>query len=393
MILYAGHLALQVSFLDIVRIAQFLLVTVLALSMWWFLAYRGTVNFGLIVFLLSVLSVTTTVGFYSSILANWMALVVWVLFFAYLVFSSTGKLGVVDFLVLLFLSTLILFIHPWTWGVFATAVLIAAILGIVQEKRKGLRTAGSLVGVIIADIALAFVTVSYFAASQGWRVMEALGYYTFVINNPSSIFWFWDALTWLTRIWSPFFSPLYLAVSIIGVFSLKSPTIRPWCKRLLFAWLFVSAIGSGLLAPVGLNVADLSAGGTYLWRLLYLTPFSVLAPFGIAWLSRLPLRRVGGSGEPLRQNGDGRSSGFWVGLLALVGLGLAWASLWQRLFLVLFFLPLVTCVLLVSARVPERRFLSALILAVFVLVAFNNTTRALSQLLRDPHNFVFTVFT
>jgi len=397
MILYATHLALQMSFLDVVRMAQLLLVIVLALLMWWFLAHWGNVNFGLTVVLLSVLSITTTIGFYTSILANWMALVVWVLFYAYLVSRSAGKLGVVDFLVLLFLSTLILFIHPWTWGVFAASVLIAAILGIVQEKRRGLRAAGSLVGVIIADVVLAFATIIYLAASQGRSVMDALRYYTFAeqpryslfypINHPSSIFWFWNALTWLTRIWSPFFSPLYLAVSIIGVFSLKSSTIRPWCKRLIFAWLFVSAIGSLLVAPVGFNVADPSGSETQLWRLLYLTPFSVLAPLGIAWLSRLPERAVGDSEEPSHENENGRSSGFWVGLLVLVGLGLAWAGLWQRLLLVLFFLPLITGVFLVRTRVPERRFLSVLILTVFVLVALNNTTRALSQLLIDPHNY------
>ena len=387
MILYVGQLVLQVSFLDIVRMAQLLLVVVLAVSIGWFVAYGKNLNFGLTVFLLSVLSVTTTVGFYSSILANWMALVVWVLFFAYLVFRATGKVGAVDFVVLFLLSTLILFIHPWTWGVFATAVLVAAILGIIQERQRGLRTAGSLVGVIIADIALAFGTITYLAPSQGWRVMDALGYYTFVINNPSSIFWFWDALTWLTRIWSPFFSPLYIAVSIFGVFSLRSPTIRPWCKRLVFAWLFVSAIGSLLVAPVGFNVADPSGSETQLWRLLYLTPFPVLAPFGIAWLSRLPERGVARSEEPLRQNGNGRLAGFWVGFLVLVGLGLALASSWERLLLILFFLPFVTGVILVRTHVPERKFLSALILAVFVLVAFNNTTRALSQLLRDPHNY------
>lgn len=387
MILYVGRLVFQVSYLDIVRMAQLLLVLILALSMWWFLGYGRNFNFGLTVFLLSVLSITTTVGFYSSILANWMALVVWVLFFAYLAFRTVGKLGPFDFIVLFLLSTLILFIHPWTWGVFATAVLVAAILGLIQEKRKGLRTGGLLVAVIIADIALAFGAISLMAASQGWRVMDAIGYYTFVIDNPSSIFWFWDALTWLTRIWSPFFSPLYIVVSIIGVFSLKSPRIGPWCKRLVFAWLFISAIGSMLVAPIGFNVADPSGSETQLWRLLYLTPFPVLAPFGIAWLSRLAGGGVARSEEPLRRNGNNRFAGFWVGFLVLVGLGLAWASLWERLLLLLFFLPFATAALLIRTHVSERRLVSGLILAVFVLVAFNNTTRALSQLLRDPHNY------
>jgi hypothetical protein len=387
MLLYVGKLILQESFLDIVRTAQLLLVVALALSAWWFLAYRRNLKFGLTVFILSVLSVTTTVGFYSSILANWMALVVWMLFFAYLAFRANGRLGPFDFVVLFLFSTLILFIHPWTWGVFAAAVLVAAILGMIQERRRGLRTAGLLTGVIIADIALALGTISYLASSQGWRVMDALGYYTFVIDHPASVFWFWTALTWLTRIWSPFFSPLYIAVGILGVFSLRSPTVGPWCKRLIFAWLFVSAIGSVLVAPVGFNVADPSGSETELWRMLYLTPFPILAPFGIIWLSRLPARGVAGPEESLHENGN---SGFyvaWVGFLVLIGLGLAWATLWQRLLLILLFLPGLTGALIVRARVSERKLLGGLILAVFVLVAFNNTTRALSQLLRDPHNY------
>ncbi len=50
-------------------------------------------------------------------------------------------LRVIDLIVLLALSTLILFIHPWTWGVFAATVFVAAILALFQERREGLRAA------------------------------------------------------------------------------------------------------------------------------------------------------------------------------------------------------------------------------------------------------------
>jgi hypothetical protein len=386
MLLYGAHLLLDMSLFDVVRLAQLLLVVLLGLSMWWFLGFKRDFDFGLTVFLLSVLSVTTTVGFYSSIIANWMALVVWVLFFAYLAFRGDEKLRLIDFVVLFFLSTVMLFIHPWTWGVFATAVVVAAIVALVQEKRAGFRTTGLVLVVIAADVALALITISYLAASQGWRVLEALGDYTFVINNPSTILWFWDALTWLTRIWSPFFSPLYVVMSIVGVFSLKSWAVRPWCRRLIFAWLFVSGIGSVLVAPVGFNVVDPSGSETQLWRLLFITPFSALVPFGITWLSSIADSGVRAVEGPSRHNNATSYTWIWIGLLVCVGLGLAFAGIWQRVILMFLLLPIVTAVLLVRTHIAERKFLSALILGLLVLVAFNNTTRALSQLLIDPHN-------
>jgi hypothetical protein len=386
MLLYGAHLLLDMSLFDVVRLAQLLLVVLLGLSMWWFLGFKRDFDFGLTVFLLSVLSVTTTVGFYSSIIANWMALVVWVLFFAYLAFRGDEKLRLIDFVVLFFLSTVMLFIHPWTWGVFATAVVVAAIVALVQEKRKGFRTAALVLVVIVADVALALITISYLAASQGWRVLEALGDYTFVINNPSTILWFWDALTWLTRIWSPFFSPLYVVMSIVGVFSLKSWTSRPWCTRLIFAWLFVSGIGSVLVAPVGFNALDPSGSETQLWRLLFITPFSALVPFGIMWLSSLADSRARAVEGQSRHNNATSYSWIWIGLLVCVGLGLSFAGIWQRLIILFLLLPIVTAILLIRTHIAERKILSALVLGLLVLVAFNNTTRALSQLLIDPHN-------
>lgn len=387
MILYAAHIILQTSLLDTVRFAQLLLVAVLGLSVWWFLGQKKNYNFGLNAFLLSVLSITTAVGFYASIMANWMALFVWVLFFAYLNFRSGSKLGVADFATLLLLSTLLLFIHPWTWGVFAAAVVVTGVMGLIQEKRRGLTDAGVLLAVIAIDVALAFFAISYMASSQGWRVLEAVGDYTFAINHPASILSFWDALTWLTRIWSPFFSPLYFAVSILGVFCLSSSSLGRWGKRLIFAWLFVSAVGSIMVAPIGFNVADPSGSETQLWRLLFITPYWLLAPFGITWLSKLPQRIKNENQLDQNKSGQEGLAVVWLGLLLVIGVGLAWADTLQRVLLILFALPVLTGFIMVRSGVPERKFLSRLILIMFILVAFNNTTRALSQVLRDPHNY------
>lgn len=383
-IFYVTHLALQLSLRDAIRLAQALLGMALGFSMWWFLACKKSYGFGLTAFLVSVLSVTTTVGFYAGILANWMVMVVWVLFFAYVGFRGTARVGVRDFLVLLSLSTLLLIMHPWTWGVFAVTVLVAAIIALVQERRLEFRRAGLLLTVIALDIAIAIAAILYLLGTQRWRVSEVLIDYTFALHNPSSILKFWNALTWLTRVWSPFLSPLYLAMGIIGVFALKPSRVEPWVKRLIYAWLFVSAVGSILVAPLGFRVADPSGSETQLWRVLYLTPFPLLATLGVSCLSKIPVREITSADVPTPRN-DTYLPGLWFGLMPLVGLGLSLGDPWERLALFLL-IPLIG-VLLVRSPVCEKKVLSVLILALFILVAFNNTTRALSQLLRDPHNY------
>ncbi len=54
--------------------------------------------------------------------------------------------------------------------------------------------------------------------------------------------------------------------------------------------------------------------------------------------------------------------------------------------IILIALPVVTFLVLTRTTVREVEVLSDMILLCFILVAFNNTTRALSQLLLSPHN-------
>lgn len=142
-----------------------------------------------------------------------------------------------------------------------------------------------------------------------------------------------------------------------------------------------------MVAPIGFNVADPSGSETQLWRLLFITPYWLLAPFGITWLSKLPQRIKNENQLDQNKSGQEGLAVVWLGLLLVIGVGLAWADTLQRVLLILFALPVLTGFIMVRSGVPERKFLSRLILIMFILVAFNNTTRALSQVLRDPHNY------
>jgi hypothetical protein len=390
MLLYAAQLVFHTTTFDVVRYAPIFLVVGLACFTWLFLARRKEMNFGLIVFLLSTLSVTTTVGFYSSILANWMALICWMLFFAYVSLRGDERLRVRDSLVLLVSSTAVLLIHPWTWGVFAAAVILAAALTF-HEKQHGIRkSAAVLLLVVLLNAVFAFLTVMLLPGSQGWRETDAIDLYTYVIRNPSTVLFFWDAVKRLTEIWSPFFSPLYILTSIVGVSRLKASNLTPWRRNLILGWLCVSALGSILVAPIGFDPARPTETESQLWRLFFLTPFSLTAPFGIAWLAQLPSQfRSGLEGKLSGRNAAINGRWLWLGTLFGLGVLLAWLPMWGRELLLLAFLPLSTAFFLSRCRGDEDRFLSDIIIATFVLVAFNSTARSLSQLLIDPHNVTF----
>ncbi len=87
-LLYAVQLIFGTTAFEVVRFTPVFLVAVLGLATWWFLARKKSLSFGLVVFAVSVLSVATTVGFYASILSNWMTLLVWVVFFAYVAYRG-----------------------------------------------------------------------------------------------------------------------------------------------------------------------------------------------------------------------------------------------------------------------------------------------------------------
>jgi hypothetical protein len=381
---YAFQLLFRTTSFTVVKYSPIVLVITLGLATWWLLARKKSMNFGILVFTVSVLSISTTVGLGASILSNWVALVIWAIFFAYVAYRDDQGFRIVDGLVLFALSTLILLNHPWTWGVFATAVLIAAILALIQDKRKGLRSGGMLMTVVLLDAALAFSSIAYLAAGQSSQITKALSLYFYVINDPSRVLYFWSALKWLTSVWSPFFSPLYIVISIAGVFLLTATNLSAWRRRLIWTWLCVSGIGSVLVAPVGFDPTF--SQGTELWRLLFLTPFQLTAPLGILWLAQLPKRLH------RNENPSTAPDSQWSIRLTLpcsilsLGVLLALAPVWLRFFIILAALPVVTFLVLTKTAVREVEVLGDMILLCFILVAFNNTTRALSQLLLSPHN-------
>jgi len=386
-LLYAEQLVLHITPFEVVRYAPILLVLALAFATCWFLGRKKEIQFVFVVFMFSALSVITAVGIYSSIIANWMALVVWMLFFAYVAARAEEKIGVLDAIALLSMSTLILMIHPWTWGLFAASVLVFVLATAIQERRKGLRAASMLIMVIVVDVVLAALSLTFLAGSEGWRVAEALDLYAVPLRNPTSLLFFWDVLTRLTQVWAAFFSPMSLAVSILGVFYLYGGNATPCRRRLILGWVFVSAIGSILVAPVGYDPSQPTRSESQIWRLLFLTPFQLTVPFGVALI-----KGYLGSSHVSKESAESKGTselfrGVSFGILFGVGSLLAWAPTQWRIGLVLFLTPAIAILGLAKNHGNERQFLSDIGLLFVLLVAFNYTARSLAQLLIDPHNY------
>jgi len=388
MFLYSAQVT-QIGPFDVVKLAPVFLTLMLALTFMFFAGGKSSNSLGLTAFLFSVLSATTAIGLYTSTIANWMVLVVWGAFLAFLGLRTDAQYRTRDFLVLLLLSTLMIVIHPWTWGVFAIAILIATILALIQEGQDRSAVTTSLMRVIIIDYAFAFLSLIYLTESQGWRVSDALTLYTYVFRNPSAISEFWAALNWTTRLWSQFFSPTYIFLAILGVVALLRSDVSPWRRRLILSWIFASMIGSVLVAPIGFVPNSPANSGSQLWRMIFITPFQVTAPFGVLWISGR-FHEYRASVEPAElPRASVWGPGAWVITVLSSGIIAALAPYVIGLAVMLIAVPIITAVSIEKVSGNEGVVLSYAIQAVCILIAFNYTARAISALLLDPHNYPF----
>ncbi|HUK27015.1 MAG TPA: hypothetical protein VLV31_01210 [Candidatus Acidoferrales bacterium] len=377
----------QMSPFNVVKLSPVLLTLMLAVAFCFFIGGRRSNSLGLMAFVFSVLSATTAIGLYASTIANWIVLVIWVVFLAYVAFRSDESYRKRDFLILLFLSTLIILIHPWTWGVFAIAVLAASILTLVLKKQKQSAISASLIRIILIDCAFVFLTIILLTWSEGSAVSNALTLYTSVLSNPPSVLDFWSALNWTIKFWSPFLSPAYILLAIIGVLALMRSDVSPWQRRLILSWIFASMIGSILAAPIGFVPNSPASSNSQLWRILFVTPFQATVPFGVMWMSeRVHPRKQSALLSELPKT-YAWSPLAWIITVLSAGVVTAFAPYVLALAALLILVPIITAVSIEKIPERERAFLSYAIQAVCILIAFNYTTRAASNLLLDSHNY------
>jgi hypothetical protein len=243
-----------------------------------------------------------------------------------------------------------------------------------------------LVSVVAIDVLFAFLSLTLLKESQGWRIAESVELYTRVFKDPASLLVFWSTLTRLTQVWAPFFSPLYLAMSCFGASCLRVAGLTPWRRRLILAWIFASAIGSLMVAPVGYDPNEPTASESQLWRLLFLTPFQLTAPVGLAAIRKLGRRVSERKGRTqFSQTSRMPPSHVLLSAVFVFGFLLSWIPVQCRIILLL--LPAIVGIAVKGVHQRESEFLAETISISFLVAFSNSTMRGLSQLLIDPHNY------
>jgi len=233
----------------------------------------------------SVLSITTTEGIYTGILANWFALILWVLFFVFFlkalkkrIFQEKSRnVQLQYFTILTVLSLGILFVHPWTWGVFLAVFICYVGLTVVRDRSVA-RKMGVMAALILLANAVS-VILSFFLLpnAQGWRLVNMFSLYEWPFQHLGILLGFWDVLGFLVRVYSGFLSPLIFILALVGLVVMMSR--RGEIENLVISWTAIASIGSVLAAPLGYTPS--LPTHTELIRVLFITPLQIPAAVGL----------------------------------------------------------------------------------------------------------------
>jgi len=362
----------------VLRCTPMVLTVMTAMTTFWL---ARTFGFGTEGALLSatagVMWIPTTIGIFTSILANWFALIVWIVFLAILV-KKDSMVHVIGAAILGALFSLaILFIHPWSWGPFAAATslcLVTQILGRrFSRSQLALYATFCCIGLVTG-----YVSLSVLQTSEGLRIANALSLYIAGLVDPKAIFAFPDAIGYFATMWSPFLSPLLVVVTIVGVLA-AAQCGGP--SRLILSWLCVTSIGSILATALGY-----SSGGS-LWRVFFIAPMAILTALGALYVCRTLERKLDEDGQVTLSS----TRWHWVTGVIFSTLGTSVISVIMSVVLpeLGLFLGLVMNLLLMTLlfhSAYDGVGTSRVMGVTMAVLIVNSGLRSLAPLLVDPHN-------
>jgi len=281
--------------------------------------------------LVSVVSVSTTTGMYTGVVANWIALIVWTISLISLAIVGSHSLRrqLVSFLGLAIGSLVVLFTHPWTWIAMMVGLIAYCAIVIVVRPMGCLREIGPVLLVIFLNAAGLALSMVALLKTQGWRVASAFSLVQESLGSKYFGLGSWEILVFFSQIWSQFLNPVLLGLSILGLIVLARRRDRLcW---IFLAWIVAACATNVLAAPMGYNPLDATRGETQIFRAMFLTPFQIPAALGLLHL---------------KSAFDGRME-----------------------------------------RSRETRVIVGLVVALLFLALLNGAFRAVFPLLTDPHNY------
>jgi hypothetical protein len=230
--------------------------------------------------LTSVVSAPAISAMFTGRIAEWFALVVWILTLALLAVEGIhgARRWVMRIAGLALGSITVLFVHPWTWIAMMLGLVVysAALVVLLAEP---FREVVPISIVIIMNGAVCCLIVLW--GSQGGRAVEAMLYLQQSLASKYFGFGSWDILLSFSRVWSQFLHPVLLICSVLGIMVLLSRPRRPGI--VLLSWVSAASLASLVAAPMGPNGPLLAASGaSELYAAILLTPVQI--PTGIALL-------------------------------------------------------------------------------------------------------------
>ncbi|MBS7626009.1 hypothetical protein KEJ51_03055 [Candidatus Bathyarchaeota archaeon] len=217
---------------------------------------------------LSLFSITTTVGIYAGVFANWLALG-WGIIFLTLLHRMWQRPSFNNILSSIFASLMVLATHPWTWAVLIVTTSAFFILNMIISSLTGHR--GQLIiavktglPTLAVNIGLLGIILMIYRQGEFMRLsisgLSALKYENLII--------FWHNITFTIQYYVGGFlanSPI-LILSIAGLYSLRKHSEQ------------LGSIFNLLL--IAMSLPMLFVDSWWQWRLIYMVPYQIPAIFG-----------------------------------------------------------------------------------------------------------------
>jgi hypothetical protein len=244
--------------------------------------------------LTSTVAVSTTIGMYTGTVAEWIALIVWIMSLVFLAISGQSlRRQIVSLCGLAIGSLIVLFVHPWTWSAMMVGLIAYCMIVLVIRPKGYLREIGCVLLVIffnVAGLALSFLVL---LRTQGWRVANAFSLVQGSLGSKYFGLGSWEILVFFSQIWSQFLNPVLLGLSILGAVALARRRDR--LSWIVLAWIVAACATNVVAAPMGYNPLDVNRGETQIFRAAFLTPFQIPAAIGLLHLKSALDLRVGQS--------------------------------------------------------------------------------------------------
>jgi len=347
----------------------------------FFAALRGGWNFQLatLTSICTLLWLPTTLGIYVAIQANWVALLLWMVFLA--IYFANSEANITTYIILAILSFIILVVHPWTWGVFASTLLLTAILS--RKSTWSEHCVRTLVAALILALPLGIAAYSLSPSLRN-DFLNTIQLYISGPVNPISLLSFGDALANMFANLGPVLSPTILLLSLLGTYALSRR--RGITANYLIAWIAAWCVGSILVAPSGLVPGNPGLSETGLWRMLFVSPLPFLLALGMEKCLRI-------SKQPMASESSKSVLFRVVPLLSmapLIAVGAGLFMIWDPNVRLLIVVAVLILMLPPIVSFRNYRTLDVLIVLVLALLLLNAAFRSLFPLVLDPHNIFST---